>query len=138
MTRRSSFLLFAALALLVCFAYFNGTAVHGQQKASPAATASKDNEDLFKEKILLLEVMSSDTNGGSNSVVIENTRTTKIGSREFVIGEGYATDDEDSGEAWYDGMTVGVPCENIIRLQSMTPERFKEYMKMWKNHANEQ
>ena len=134
MTRSTSLIVTAGIALALLFAYFNSGTVQGQQK-NAAASAAPDNDDIFKDKILLLEVMPSDAEGSSNSVVIDNARTTKLGSRDFLVGDGYAP--EGSDDAWYDDMLVGVPCENIVRFQSMTPERFKEYMKMWKDHEKE-
>jgi hypothetical protein len=135
MTRSTSLIVTAGIALAILFAYFNSSTVQGQQKNSNAVAAASDNDDIFKDKILLLEVMPSDAEGSSNSVVIDNARTAKLGSRDFVVGDGYAP--EGSDDAWYDDMLVGVPCENIVRFQSMTPERFKEYMKMWKDHEKE-
>jgi hypothetical protein len=123
-------LLAAAFAIIAMFAG-SGT-VHGQLGTSSDAKA---DDDIFKDKIVLIEVNSADSDQG-NSVVVDHARVVKVGARDFIIGDGFAT--KESEDAWYEDMLVGVPCESIARFHAMTPERFEEYMKMWKERADEQ
>jgi hypothetical protein len=110
--------------------YSYNTAVRGEE-TPPAAL--KEDDDIFKDQIVVLEFSAADAAG--DSVVLANARIAKLGQREFVVGDGYAP--EESDEDWYAGMLMGVPCDGIVRFESMTPERYKEYLKMMKEHANE-
>ena len=69
----------------------------------------------------------------SGSVVLANVRVTKLGNRDFIIGDGYAPDSDD--DSWYKDMLVGVPCESILRFHAMTQKQFAEYMKRWKERS---
>jgi hypothetical protein len=131
MNRPTFLCLVACLLLAVFIAYSQSTAVHGEAAARPADADAV--EDIFKDNIVLLEFDLPATDGGTDSAVLSDARVVKIGTREFIVGEGYAP--EESDEVWFADMTLGVPCEGVLRFQAMTPERYKEYLKTFKEHA---
>jgi hypothetical protein len=89
----------------------------------------------FKDKIVLLEVnRSSAVETKSSTVLLEKLHVTKLGNRDFLIGTGYAPENND--EYWYKDMTVGIPCDSIVRFHAMTPKQFVEFMKKWKDHSD--
>ncbi len=117
--------IFGFLAI-VCF----GVLVISMRGFAPAeTTAPIQSDDIafeFKEKIVLLEVdRSSSIESKSGSVLMEKVRVCKLGTRDFVIGIGYASKDED--DLWYQGMVVGVPCDSVLRFQVMTQDQFKDF-----------
>jgi hypothetical protein len=130
MSRQTVFCLAASLLLAITFVYSHTKTVQGQQ-ATPAAV-TKDEEELFKDQIVMLEYRTSNDEG--DSIVVSKAHVAKVGTREFVVGEGYVPKGTD--DVWYADMTVGIPCEDIVRLSSMDPQRFKEYMKNAKDRSN--
>jgi hypothetical protein len=104
-----------------------------------AETPQAARDDLaadFKDKVVLLEVNRSNATleTKSGTVVLVKIKITKLGDRYFLMGTGY--DPDDSDESWYKDMTVGVPCENILRFHAMTPKQFTDYMKRWKEKSD--
>jgi hypothetical protein len=130
MTRQTFLCLVACLVLAITLVYAHGTAVRGEQ--NPPAT-HKDEDEILKDQIVMIEFRSTD--GGPDSIVIANARVAKLGQREFLMGDGYAP--EGSDVDWYADMQIGVPSEEIVRFESMTPERYKEYLKTIKEHSKE-
>jgi hypothetical protein len=104
------------------------------QAETPQA-AHNDLAAEFKDKVVLFEVNRSNATleTKSGTVVLVKIKITKLGNRDFVVGTGYDPDGDDS---WYKDMTVGVPCENILRFHAMTPKQFTEYMKRWKDKSD--
>jgi hypothetical protein len=104
-------------------------------RCESARTPADDLAAEFKDKVVLLEVNRSNAlETKSGSVVLVKLRITKLGNRDFIIGTGYSTDDTD--DAWYKDVLVGVPCESILRFHAMTPKQFAEYTKRWKEHSD--
>lgn len=131
MTRPTFLCLIVCLALAIFVAYSQSTAVHGEP-AAHAATGD-DEKEIFKDNIVLLEFDSPAVENGADSTVLSGAHIAKIGQREFIVGEGYAP--EGSDDNWFADMTIGVPCDAILRLEAMTPERYKEYLKASKENA---
>jgi len=131
MNRPTFLCLVVCLLLAVFVAYSQSTAVHGEPAAQ--ATAGGDEKEIFKDNIVLLEFDSPAVEGGADTAVLSDAHLAKIGQREFIIGEGYAPEGSDND--WSADMTIGVPCDAILRLESMTPERYKEYLKASKESA---
>jgi hypothetical protein len=138
MSLKTPFIMLTCIALASFFASRTSLAEAEQVASdSPAASsaAAKDILTDFKDKIVLFEVNRSNAlESKSGSVVLAHVRITKVGNRDFIIGDGYAEDAEDT---WYKDMTVGVPCDAILRFHAMTPSQFKKYMKMWKEHSSD-
>jgi hypothetical protein len=130
MTRPTSFCVLACLALAIFVAYSQSTAVRGEQDKT-AATHNGEKE-IFKDQVVLIELLGA--GDGSESVALTNAHIAKLGQREFIVGDGYATEDSDTD--WLSDVTVSVPCDDVVRLQSMTTERNKEYLKMWKENSH--
>jgi len=115
MTRRTLLCSTACVALALAITHVRSATVRGEQDA--AATLNADIAAELKDKILLLEVnRSSVLESKSGTVLLHKVRIVKLGSRDFVIGDGYALENDDF---WYKDMLVGVPCESIIRFQAM-------------------
>ena len=131
MNRPTFLCLVVCLLLAVFVAYSQCTAVHGE--TAPHAAASSDEKEIFKDNIVLLEFDSSAVESGADTTVLSGAHVAKIGQREFIVGEGYAP--EGSDDDWFADMTIGVPCDAILRLEAMTPERYKEYLKASKESA---
>jgi hypothetical protein len=103
-------------------------------RAESPRAASDDLATEFKDKIVLLEVnRSTALETKSGSVVLVKLRITKLGTRDFVVGTGYAPEEGDA--TWYKDVLVGVPCESILRFHAMTPKQFADYMKTWKDRS---
>jgi hypothetical protein len=105
--------------------------------SSPSVTQSDETVPDFKDKIVLFEVNRGSTlETKSGSVVLQKVHIRKLGTRSFIIGEGYAPKEDEHGDYWEKGLTVGVPCESLIRFQAMTPDQFSDYIKKWKEHSD--
>jgi hypothetical protein len=105
----------------------------GNLQAEDSKKSSDDLAAEFKDKIVMLEVnRSSAIEAKTGTVVLVKMRITKLGNRDFVVGTGYAPDDDDS---WYKDVVVGVPCESIVRFHAMTQKQFADYMKKWKDRS---
>jgi hypothetical protein len=131
MTRPTFLCLVVCLGLAIFVAYSQSTTVHGEPAAD--AAPSSDEKEIFKDNIVLLEFNSPAVESGADTAVLSGAHIAKIGQREFILGEGYAP--EGSEEDWFADMTIGVPCDAILRLEAMTPERYKEYLKASKENA---
>jgi len=125
-------------AVSVVFLTVSNAAVKGESSSTaPAASAENEIVGDFKDKIVLFEVNRGSTlESKSGSVVLHKVHITKLGTRSFIIGEGYAPKDDERDDYWEKGMTVGVPCESVIRFQAMTPDQFNDYVKKWKDRSD--
>ena len=105
--------------------------------SSPSASQNDETVPDFQDKVVLFEVNRGSTlESKSGSVVLQKVHIRKLGTRSFIIGEGYAPKDDEHGDYWEKGLTVGVPCESLIRFQAMTPDQFNDYTKKWKERSD--
>jgi hypothetical protein len=134
MTRNVVFYPVACVLLALTLAYSQIPTVRGEE-TSPA-TPDHDLALEFKDKIVLFEIdRSSALETDSGTVILHKVRITKLGNRDFIIGDGYAPADND--DSWYKDLLVGVPCDSVIRFHAMSPDQFTEYMKLWKDRTEE-
>jgi hypothetical protein len=123
------------VALAFAVVYAQSPAVGDE--TNPPATPNNELALSFKDKIVLFEIdRSSALETDSGSVILHKVRITKLGNRDFIIGDGYSP--EDSEDSWYKGLLVGVPCDSVIRFHAMTPNQFTEYMKLWKDRQEDE
>jgi hypothetical protein len=133
MIHRRLLFVVGCIAIAFAIAYGNGTAVRGDHNV---AAKNEQNVDL-KDKIVVLEITEgSGLNSESDSAVLANARVVKIGNRDFIIGDAFPVREDD--DDWHKEVTDGIPCDNIVRFRSMTPERFKSYAKKWAEQTDEE
>jgi hypothetical protein len=133
MTGRKSFYVFGGVVTLIALAYGNGSAVQGEQREPLAENGQNVN---IRDKIVVLEIIEgSGLNSESDSAVLANARVLKIGHRDFIVGDSFPLREGD--DDWHKEVTDGIPCDNIVRFRSMSPDRFKTYAKKWLEQAEE-
>jgi hypothetical protein len=133
MTRQTMFGL-AALSLLVLAVANSSTLVRGQQDAPAIAY---DDVSLFKDKIVLIEFNDAwGMTSSSDTVLVNDVRTFKIGDRQFIVGTGYAPKDEQN--IANKDMEVGIPCDRVYRITAMNAEQCETYMRKWREKLQEE
>jgi hypothetical protein len=116
--------------MAIFVAYSQSSAVLGQQDKHSAA--HNDADEIFKDQVVLVEMLPPGDEA-YGSVAVTDAHIVKLGQRDFIVGDGYAPKESEAAE-WLSDVLVSVPCDQISRLESMTPERYKEYLKSWKDN----
>jgi len=134
MTRPISVVAIAGLALVLLTAY-SFSAVDGGNPG-PSDDKQADIRGDFKDKVVLIEVAESNAlESKSHSVVLQNANIRKLGNCDFLLGDSYVLENDEGGD-WYKDTAIGIPCDHIVRFQIMSPSRYKDYIKLWKDRSN--
>ena len=132
MTRRKLSFIFVCFAVGLAVTYGSETTVQGVQKELAAENAQ--GVDL-NNKIVVLEIIGESGLGSeSHAMILANARVLKLGNRDFIVGDAVSLLEDDQ---WHKEITAGAPCDNIMKLRTMTPDRFKTYAKIWGEQAEE-
>jgi hypothetical protein len=134
MTRPKSVVAIAGLAFVLLTAYSFSAVDIG--KPDPSDVKEDDIRGDWKDKVVLIQVAESNAlESKSHSAVLQNAKVRKLGNCDFLLGDSYVLEGDESGE-WYKDTAMGIPCDHIVRFQIMSESRYKDYIKLWKDRSN--
>jgi|tagenome__1003787_1003787.scaffolds.fasta_scaffold20698645_2 hypothetical protein len=107
------------VAIVSVYAYY--------ARGEKAPSAQSNNvASIIAGKTVVVEIAHLNKDDEPATLMFTNAEVLKLGERSFMVGDNWAPKGD---ESWYADVINAVPCDNILRIQAMTPEQFKKYSK---------